>query len=501
MNARERIASLTSSFDERDTGLQTTDPLAFEGYAEQLAGARGQTGIDDACIWGFADIAGVHCALVVFDFDFMGGSMGMAAGEKVARAFDAATDERTPVVTVTASGGARMQEGMWSLVQMAKTVEARRTHRDAGLAHLTLLTSPTTGGVYASFASLADVVLAETGTTVGFAGPRVVAQLTGEAPPPQVHTVSFALEHGLVDAVVEAGEAAEAVATAIRMLAGATPASGRRFEVPDAGRAPALSAWDRLQAVRDETRIKGGEVLDALLSGSVELRGDRQGGGDDEHVVARVGSLEDGSPVVAIAQNAVGDGRIRPEGFRKTIRALDLAGRLGHSVVVVIDTRGADPLPGSEGGGIAVAIAQTFEAMLACPSPTLAVLVGEGGSGGALAMAVTDRVIACENAVFSVIAPEGAAAILYRDAGRASELAERLRITVEDLVELGLVDVVVPEPADGVAKQQVNMPILAQTVIAELDRLVRMRPGRRLAARHRRYRNLAGPSTGQRSGR
>jgi acetyl-CoA carboxylase carboxyl transferase subunit beta len=484
--------SLSSSFDEQDAGLRTTDPLHFDGYTEQLDAARADAGIDEGCIWGWGEIDGVRCALVVFDFSFLGGSMGMVVGEKVARAFDAATEQRAPVVTITASGGARMQEGMWSLVQMAKTVEARRQHKQAGLAHITLLTSPTTGGVYASFASLADVIFAEADATIGFAGPRVVAELTGAAPPSDVHTAAFASAHGLVDAIVPPDEAADAIGLTLRCLTNTASSPARATEKVAQTDGARLSAWERLELVRSDDRIKGGRLIRELIVEGIELRGDRVGGGDDERVIVRIGGLE-GQVVVGIAQDAVGDGRIRPEGFRKAIRAFELAGRLGLPVVVVIDTRGADPLPSSEGAGIAVSIARTFEALLACPSPTVAVLVGEGGSGGALAMAVTDRVIASANAVFSVIAPEAAAAILYRDASRGSELAERLRITVGDLESLGFVDVVVPEGVDGVVNPLVSMDELTDALSAELDGLARVPIADRLAKRHERWRGTALP--------
>ncbi len=216
--AREVIALLSRSFDEQDETLTGGDPLHFEGYAEQLEHARRETGLTEACVWGWAEIEGQRCALVVMDFSFLGGSMGLAVGEKVARAFDSARDARLPVVTVCASGGARMQEGMIALAQMAKTVEAHRRHAAEGLAHVSVLTSPTTGGVYASFATLADVIVAEPHATVGFAGPRVVTELTGEAPPPDVHTAEFASAHGLIDGIVPADSWAEVIARALRGL-------------------------------------------------------------------------------------------------------------------------------------------------------------------------------------------------------------------------------------------------------------------------------------------
>ncbi len=531
LSARDRITQLTDAFDERDARLKGSDPLAFEGYEAQLAAARDQTGLDEACVWGNTAIGGVRCALVVFDFGFLGGSMGVAVGEKVARAFDAARRARTPVVTVTASGGARMQEGMWALVQMAKTVEARRRHAAAGLPHLTLLTSPTTGGVYASFASLADVVYAEPSATIGFAGPRIVEQLTGDAPLAEVHTAEFAFEHGLIDGIAAREEQRELIGLALRALTGAhkndcearsaeqakkddrearSAEQAEKDGVPEDGSAePSSGAWARLQQVRDPGWPKGPAILDVLLEEAIELRGDRTGAPDDEAVVVRAGRLRGtNQSVVAVGQNAVGDGRIRPEGFRKAIRAIELGGRLRLPVLTLIDTRGADPLASSEASGVAVAIAGTFEAMLACPAPTLAVLTGEGGSGGALAMAIADRVLAWPSAVFSVIAPEGAAAILYRDTSRAPELAERMRIGVPDLIALGLVDAVIPRPPDGVSvgvskgeTTSVAVQLLADAVGEEVERLAAAPERWRLRLRHRRWREIARPSVATPGGR
>lgn len=494
-SARELIAQLTLSFDEQDADLVGGDPLGFEGYPSQLERARERSGASEACVWGWTDIDDAACALVVLDFSFLGGSMGVAVGEKVARAFEAARERQLPVVTVTASGGARMQEGMSSLVQMAKTVEARSRHARAGLAHVALLTSPTTGGVYASFAALADVVYAEPGATIGFAGPRVVAELTGHDP--AVHTSEFAEAHGLVDAIVTRGEEASVVGRALHSLtprrSGPTP-PGATGEPVEAASGPDPSAWERVQLARHPQRPGGRTIADALLVGGVELRGDRTGAPDDERVAVRVGGLV-GSRMnaVVVAQDAGGDGRIRPQGFRKAIRAFELAGRLGTPVVTIVDTRGADPLPDSEAGGVAVAIARCLQTMLDCSSPTLTVVTGEGGSGGALAMAVADRVLCWEHAVFSVIAPEGAASILHRDGGRAAEVAEALKLTAPDLVGLDIVDAVVPEPAGGAhTAPSAAVADLVRRIVGEVEELCAKRPGARLRRRRKRWRSAGG---------
>jgi len=492
--ARERVDAIADRFDEQDASLAVGNPLGFPGYPEQIALARAETGLAEACIWGWAEIEDVRCALVFMDFAFLGGSMGIAVGEKVARAFDAARRAHTPVVTVTASGGARMQEGMLALAQMAKGAEARARHARAGLGHVTLLRSPTTGGVYASFASLADVIVAEEGATLGFSGPRVIQELTGVAPDPKIHTADYAFEHGLIDAIVKPNDEKQTIAKALRGLV-PTPGGSGGSQARSAERPPSQKAWTSLTLSRRPDRPKCPEILDTLLDDQTELRGDRAGS-DDPSVRIRLGALGD-QRILAIGQDPT-QGRIKPSGFRKAVRAIELAGRIGLPVVTLIDTPGADPL--EEGAGVASAIARTFEALLSCPAPTLAVLVGEGGSGGALAMAVCDRVIAWENAMFSVIAPEGAAAILYRDPGQAPELAERLKITSNDLLDLGLLDAVVPEPSGGAQADPGHAVVgLAEAIRESLANLVGVRTRSRLRRRYRRWRE-AGNRYIQRAG-
>lgn len=325
---------------------------------------------------------------------------------------------------------------------------------------------------------------------MGFAGPRVVTELTGSAPAAHIHTSEFAFEHGLVDAVVEDDAQASTIGQVLR---GLTPRAIQPTGAQPSGVVSSshLTAWERLQLSRDPLRPKASAVLDALLTDDFELHGDRLGG-DDPSVVARLGAVRStGQRVLCIGQNSSGDGRIRSSGYWKAIRILRMAGRINLPVVTLIDTRGADPLPESEAAGIARSIAWTFVTMLDCSSPTLAVLIGEGGSGGALSMAPADRVIAWENAVFSVIAPEGAAAILYRDSARAPELAESLRITVGALVDLGMVDEVVPEPPGGSqSSPQAAAEELAGAIGRHISELAGQRSRSRLRRRHERWRRL-----------
>ena len=204
VDSRDRIAMLADadSFEETEVGLISSNPLGFAGYAEKTAALREKTGLDDAVISGRLTIDGQRAMIAVMDFKFFAGSMGSVVGEKITRAIETAIAERRGVIIVSASSGARMQEGMLSLMQMAKTCGALARLSEAKLPYISLLTHPTTGGVTASFATIGDINLAEPKCMIGFAGPRVVKETTHQNLPPGFQTAEFMLEHGLIDAIV-----------------------------------------------------------------------------------------------------------------------------------------------------------------------------------------------------------------------------------------------------------------------------------------------------------
>jgi acyl-CoA carboxylase subunit beta len=440
-------------------GVTGGNPLDWDGYDDVLATARGRSGADESVVTGVGivragrDAPGLPVAVVSSVFDFVGGSMGLATGERVVRAYDRARVERLPVLVIARSGGARMQEGMLALIQMARVADAARRHADAGLLQVAYLRSPTTGGVFASFASLADVVWAEPEALIGFAGPRVVEVVTGEAPPSDSHRAEGALDAGIVDAVLPP----ETARAQLGLLLAATRAPHRRTtpEAPppavgscDHGRSP----WEVVEQARAPDRPSGREWLARVVPARVELSGDRSGG-TDPVVVAGVGMTTAGTSTAFVAfDRHTADGRPRPAGYRTARRLLAIAARLGLPVVTFVDTPGADPSETSEHGGLAGEIARTLAALTAHPAPTVSVVVGEGGSGGALALAATDRLYMLDDAIFSVIAPEGAAAILERDAGQAPALAARLRLTAADTVELGVADGIVADASDDAVR-------------------------------------------------
>ncbi|GAA3735392.1 hypothetical protein GCM10022225_17480 [Plantactinospora mayteni] len=507
LRADDRIALLVDpdSFVEHDADLAAADPLEFTDrmpYPQRLARARAKTGRADGAVLGLATIGGHRVALVVLDFAFLGGSMGSVVGEKVARAAETALDHGVPLVAVSASGGARMQEGVLSLLQMAKTAAAIRLLRDAGVPYVSVLTDPVYGGVAASFASLGDVIIAEEGTRAGFAGPRVIEQTIRQPLPAGFQTARFLHEHGHVDLVVRRAELRGVLARVIGFCAAAGTSAGSPIGV--AGRRPSrgpghddrpersVDAWTAVGRARATDRPTVRQQIDRIFGDFVELHGDRWER-DDSAIVGGLARL-DGAPVVVVGhakgrdtkENVANNfGMPHPAGYRKVMRLFELAQRWGVPVVTLVDTPGAYPGLAAEEGNQSGAIAETLALAAGLRTPVVAVITGEGGSGGALALAVADRLLIQENGVFSVISPEGCAAILFGDAGQAPVAARALRLRAEDLGRLGVVDEILPEPPGD--------PDRAAGLVAEaVGRLLRQLAGvpveELLAARYRRLR-------------
>jgi acetyl-CoA carboxylase carboxyl transferase beta subunit/acetyl-CoA carboxylase carboxyl transferase alpha subunit len=504
ISARRRIELLLDegTFRESAPALTLADPLLFIDrvpYGERLAEAREKTGLDDAVVVGTGRINGRECVLAVFDFEFMGGSMGTVVGEKVALGLELAADKRLPFVSVAASGGARMQEGMLSLVQMAKTdAAAMRLHR-AGVPFVSILTNPTTGGVYASFASQGDVILAEPGALVGFAGPRVIEQITGRKKPKDAQTAEYLAQNGQIDGIVDRTRLRNALATLLQLFENPWNLSARgEQELYRPQVQPPASAWQAVELARHPERPTARAYIDEMMPQFFELHGDRLSA-DDPAVVCGIGDLG-GITVVLVAQERGQDeadranrrgGRMSAEGYRKAARAMRLAASWRVPLVTLIDTPGAALDFDSEARGLAPSISQCLATMSILPVPVVAAVIGEGGSGGALALGVADRILMQENAIYSVIAPEGAAAILYHDAQKARDLADALKLAAADCKLLGVVDTLVPEPEGGAHHDPDYAALLLKNFI--LDALVELRrtsPNKLVDERYRKFRRM-----------
>lgn len=528
------------SFVELDAGLQSVDALGFvdqKAYPDRLVAAQTATGMRDAAVWGTGAIDGARVAICVMDFGFMGGSMGAVVGEKVTRAAEHALADRIPLIIVSASGGARMQEGTLALMQLAKTLAALERLRDGGVPFLSVLSDPTTGGVFASFAAVGDVNIAEPNALIGLAGARVSANTIASELPPGFQRAEFLLSHGFIDRIATREDLRGELAALLRLLpvrdhvadvasaagndvAGFRPLSflstlAERVgemaggdgsgtdgavdsEPTDEAVDPRDAVWARVQLARNLSRPRTLEFVAAMTDEFVELHGDRLFG-DDPAMVAGLARLA-GRRVVIIGQQKGADtdeniqrnfGMPHPEGYRKAMRVMELAERHGLPIVTFVDVPGAHPGPESEQRGIAEAIARSIGLMSRLRTPIVAVITGEGGSGGALAIAVGDVVIALENAVYAVISPEGCAAILWRTADEARTAALAMRMTAADQHSLGVVDIVVPEPGEGAHTDPDETARRLKAIILDrLAALAELSLDELIDQRYRRYRSL-----------
>ena len=470
------------TFEEWDKGLCTRNPLHYKGYEEKIAHLQEKTGLEEAVVTGKVKIQGQDTVIGVCDGRFMMSSMGEVVGEKITRAVERATREKLPVILFTCSGGARMQEGIVSLMQMAKTSAALKRHSDAGLLYVTVLTDPTTGGVTASFAMLGDIILAEPGALIGFAGPRVIEQTIGQKLPKGFQRAEFLVEHGFVDAIVERPKLRETLGEILRMhsrdsvlertLEGTASeaAEAGEKELPEGagnGQAGASDArdglklhnqvaesWDRVQISRMKDRPVGSDYIHALFTDFMEFHGDRYYR-DDRAIIGGIAYFH-GMPVTVIAQEKGTNtkeniehnfGMPSPDGYRKALRLMKQAEKFGRPVICFVDTPGAFCGLEAEERGQGEAIARNLFEMSGLTVPVLSIVIGEGGSGGALAMAVADEVWMLENSIYSILSPEGFASILWKDSSKAKEAAEVMKLTAGDLYELGMVEHVFLEPS------------------------------------------------------
>lgn len=507
-SASNRVEHLADpgSFRLIGRSIQPVDFLGFvdeHPYSTKLISDQKQTGHSDAILTGRCRIGGTETVLAVLDFHFMGGSMGSVVGEQITFAFEYATRHRLPVVTVVNSGGARMQEGIISLMQMPKTAAAVQRFHASGLLYLSILASPTTGGVFASFASLGDVILAEPKAVVGFAGPRVAEQVTGQKLPAGSHRAEMLLTSGQLDAITARHDLPHVVATLLK--ATVFHAKQQRShsihtnELPlVSAHAPMKAAWESVNLARHPDRPTARDYIHHLSPNFLELQGDRCYG-DDPTVVAGLGDI-DGRTVIFVGQDRrhgahdshVGEIQTRPqpEGYRKAIRMMDLAAQLHCPLVTFVDTSGADAGDESERHGIAWSLAHCLSLMSSLPVPIVTAIIGEGASGGAVAFAVADHILMLQNAIYEVIAPEGAATILYRDAQKASQVAEQLKLTASDCLQLGVVDVIIPEPLAGAhTDPPIVMQALQHHLLHAITELEQVPVKRLLARRYRKFRH------------
>ena len=468
MPAYRRIKMIADrkSFVEWDAEMEEQNPLQYRGYEEKLRALQEKTGLNEAVVTGKCTIKGISVALGVCDCRFMMSSMGEVVGEKITRVFERATEEKLPVILYICSGGARMQEGLVSLMQMAKTSMALRKHSDAGLLYVPVLTDPTTGGVTASFAMLGDIILAEPKALIGFAGPRVIEQTIGQKLPKGFQKAEFLLEHGFIDKIVERDDQRIVLADILKLHEnkGQNSSTSKVAELhisdksngntvwPKFIPSGSFTPWEHVQLARAKTRPTGKDYIEALFDDFIEFHGDRHCG-DDAAVIGGVAFFH-GHPVTVLAQEkgegtkeniARNFGMVSPEGYWKSLRLMQQAEKFHRPVICLVDTPGAFCGLEAEERGQGEAIAKNLYTLAGLTVPVLSIVIGEGGSGGALAFAVSDEVWMLEHSVYSILSPEGFASILWKDSKKAKEAAEVMKLTAADLCEMGMIEHVIPE--------------------------------------------------------
>ena len=492
MKAKTRIKLVADkdSFQEWYTDFPLCNPLDYPEYEEKLAALKEKTHLDEAVCIGEARIENSPVVLGVCDARFLMGSMGHTVGEKITGAFEEATKRKLPVVLFCCSGGARMQEGIVSLMQMAKTSAAVKKHSDAGLLYIPVLTDPTTGGVTASFAMLGDIILAEPGALIGFAGPRVIAQTIHQKLPEGFQKAEFLVEHGILDGIVKREDLKQTLSGLLKLherqkgycqFSNIVLSKEEILQDTRRKKTKEMTAWERVQTARDSKRPVSLDYIKEIFDSFMELHGDRAFR-DDGAIIGGL-ALLDGQPITVIGiqkgrntKENIGRnfGMPSPEGYRKTLRLMKQAEKFQRPIITFIDTPGAFCGVEAEERGQGEAIARNLLEMAALKVPVLSIVIGEGGSGGALALGVGNEVWMLENAIYSILSPEGFASNLWKDSKKAKEASEVMKITAEDLKKLGIIEQVIPEET---AASKENLPVLCKDMKERMKDFLRRMEG------------------------
>lgn len=454
MPSENRILDIIDegSFVELFTDVLDKNPIDFPGYSEKKEIIKKETNLEEAVITGKASIGHIEVMLGVCDTRYLMGSMGYIVGEKITKLFENATKAQLPVIMINCSGGARMQEGIISLMQMAKTVDSVKQHSDAGLLYISVLTDPTTGGVAASFAMLGDVILAEPNSLIGFAGPRVIEQTTKQKLPVGFQTSEFLYEHGFLDMIVIRRELKERIYEILKAHQKPKVIERKRKTISVCTFCDYKDSWKKVQLSRKIDRPTTVDYITHVFERFIEFHGDGETG-EDQAIIGGIAFL-DNIPVTVIGHQKGKTteeriirnfGMAHPEGYRKAIRLMKEAEKFRRPIITFIDTPGAACGVEAEKRGEASAIAKCIYEMFNLKVPILSILIGEGGSGGALGLAVANEVWAMENSTYSILSPEGFASILWKNEKRAKEAANLMKMTAKDLLDLGVIEKILPE--------------------------------------------------------
>ena len=498
MPSENRILDIIDegSFVELFTEVLDKNPIDFPGYSEKKEIIKKETNLEEAVITGKASIGHIEVMLGVCDTRYLMGSMGYIVGEKITKLFENATKAQLPVIMINCSGGARMQEGIISLMQMAKTVDSVKQHSDAGLLYISVLTDPTTGGVAASFAMLGDVILAEPNSLIGFAGPRVIEQTTKQKLPVGFQTSEFLYEHGFLDMIVIRRELKERIYEILKAHQKPKVIERKRKTISACTFCDYKDSWKKVQLSRKIDRPTTVDYITHVFERFIEFHGDGETG-EDQAIIGGIAFL-DNIPVTVIGHQKGKTteeriirnfGMAHPEGYRKAIRLMKEAEKFRRPIITFIDTPGAACGVKAEKRGEASAIAKCIYEMFNLKVPILSILIGEGGSGGALGLAVANEVWAMENSTYSILSPEGFASILWKNEKRAKEAANLMKMTAKDLLDLGVIEKILPEGNEA-SEFKVITDFLQVQILDFIYNMSLKNEDERVASRESRFRSF-----------
>ena len=498
MPSENRILDIIDegSFVELFTDVLDKNPIDFPGYSEKKEIIKKETNLEEAVITGKASIGHIEVMLGVCDTRYLMGSMGYIVGEKITKLFENATKAQLPVIMINCSGGARMQEGIISLMQMAKTVDSVKQHSDAGLLYISVLTDPTTGGVAASFAILGDVILAEPNSLIGFAGPRVIEQTTKQKLPVGFQTSEFLYEHGFLDMIVIRRELKERIYEILKAHQKPKVIERKRKTISVCTFCDYKDSWKKVQLSRKIDRPTTVDYITHVFERFIEFHGDGETG-EDQAIIGGIAFL-DNIPVTVIGHQKGKTteeriirnfGMAHPEGYRKAIRLMKEAEKFRRPIITFIDTPGAACGVEAEKRGEASAIAKCIYEMFNLKVPILSILIGEGGSGGALGLAVANEVWAMENSTYSILSPEGFASILWKNEKRAKEAANLMKMTAKDLLDLGVIEKILPE-GNGASEFKVITDFLQVQILDFIYNMSLKNEDEIVASRETRFRSF-----------
>lgn len=504
LSSRRRIAGIIDegTFEEFSIHVKTDNPLDMPEYIKKLETLREKTGLDEAVKCGIGEIDEQKTVICVMDSNFMMGSMGKVVGEMITYSVEKAIELKLPMIIFCASGGARMQEGIVSLMQMAKTSAAIAKLNEAGNLYISVLTDPTYGGVTASFAMLGDIILAEPQAMIGFAGPRVIKQTIGQELPEGFQTAEFLLQHGFIDKVVERKEMKTCISNLIKVHQNSEekPKKSKKTTMLKviSKNKKELSPIEKVKIARDSSRPTSLDYIEYIFDEFIELHGDRYFK-DDSSIVCGIGTIEGKSYTIIGEQKGRSTkeniernfGMPNPEAYRKALRFMKQAEKFHRPIITFIDTKGAYPGLGAEERGQGEAIARNLMEMSNLKVPIICIVIGEGSSGGALAIGVGDRVLMLENSIYSILSPEGYASILWKDSSRANEAAEKMRLTAKDLYDLGMIDEIMSEPEGNASSNIKKMANMIKYRVMELtEELEHLDCKKLVEKRYEKYRKM-----------